>query len=75
MGYNATKPLRYRYYKFDKNKVEEIDYKNLSLLKNFINDTNKIMPSRVTRIKSSHQRRLAQAIKHARYLALLAYSK
>lgn len=72
---NAHKQQRRRHYHFDKHKIEEVDYKNLDLLKNFITDTGKIVPSRVTRIKAYHQRRLAQAVKRARYLALLPYSK
>lgn len=59
--------------RFCKNNVKEIDYKDTSLLKGFINDRGKILSSRITRLCSFHQRRLAQAIKRAREIALLPY--
>lgn len=75
MIHNGHRQQRRRHYQFDKHKIEEVDYKNVTLLKSFITDTGKIVPSRVTRIKTYYQRRLAQAVKRARYLALLPYSK
>ncbi len=65
---------RRNYAKLVKNKVGKIDYKDLDFLKEFISETGKIIPSRVTGIKSQDQRRLARAIKYARYLALVPYS-
>ncbi|MBA7671891.1 30S ribosomal protein S18 2 [subsurface metagenome] len=59
--------------RFCKNKIDEIDYKDTSLLKGFINERGKILGARITRLCSSHQRRLAQAIKRAREIALLPY--
>ena len=53
--------------------ASEIDYKNLGLLKDCISETGKIVPSRITGIQARHQRQLAKAIKHARFLALLPY--
>lgn len=50
-----------------------IDYKDVNLLKNYITETGKIVPSRITGTQMKFQRRLAQAIKHARFLALLPY--
>lgn len=52
----------------------EIDYKNLDLLKQYIGETGKIVPSRITGTTARQQRRLAQEVKRARYLALLPYS-
>ena len=52
----------------------EIDYKNLDLLKQYITETGKIVPSRITGTKSHYQRQLATAVKRARYLALLPYT-
>ena len=52
----------------------EIDYKNLDLLKQYIGETGKIVPSRITGTTARQQRRLAQEIKRARYLALLPYT-
>ena len=54
--------------------VKEIDYKDLNTLKQYITETGKIVPSRITGTKARYQRQLAQAIKRARYLALLPYS-
>jgi small subunit ribosomal protein S18 len=48
-----------------------IDYKNFSLLQRFVSDRGKIVPRRRTGVCARHQRGLAQAIKRARYLALL----
>jgi len=52
----------------------EIDYKDLDLLKQFITETGKIVPSRITGTSARHQRLLAQEVKRARYLALLPYT-
>jgi small subunit ribosomal protein S18 len=52
----------------------EIDYKNLDLLKQYIGETGKIVPSRITGTTARQQRQLALAVKRARYLALLPYS-
>ena len=49
----------------------KIDYKNIELLKNYISERGKIMPSRVTYASPKKQRELAIAIKRARFLALL----
>ena len=52
----------------------EIDYKNLDLLKQYITETGKIVPSRITGATASQQRQLAAEVKRARYLALLPYT-
>jgi small subunit ribosomal protein S18 len=54
--------------------VEEIDYKDLATLKNYVTETGKIVPSRITGTNSNYQRQLSLAIKRARYLALLPYT-
>ncbi len=59
---------------FTSNKLKEVDYKNAGLLKKFIMDNGKIVPSRITGTKASFQRMLKKAIKRARYLALLPYT-
>lgn len=56
-------------------KIEDIDYKNVELLKNFMNDKGKISPSRVTGLDAKIQRKVARAIKRARQIALLPYTK
>ena len=52
----------------------EIDYKDLATLKQYVSETGKIVPSRVTGTKAQYQRKLALAIKRARYLSLLPYT-
>jgi small subunit ribosomal protein S18 len=51
----------------------EIDYKDIKLLQRFVSERGKIVPSRITAVSAKKQRKLAQAIKRARYLALLPY--
>ncbi len=65
---------RRRYCRFTAEGIEEIDYKDLNLLKGYITETGKIVPSRITGTKARYQRQLAIAVKRARYLALLPYS-
>ena len=55
-------------------KIDVIDYKRPDLLRRFITDRGKIMPSRRTGTCAKHQRHLAVAIKRARHLALLPYA-
>jgi len=54
--------------------IKEIDYKDLNLLKAYVTETGKIVPSRITGTKAHYQRQLATAVKRARYLALLPYT-
>ncbi len=65
---------RRKYCKFTAEGITEIDYKDIDLLKQFVTETGKIIPSRVTGTSAKYQRQLAVAIKRARYLALLPYS-
>jgi small subunit ribosomal protein S18 len=51
----------------------EIDYKDVNFLKNYISETGKIVPSRITGTQARFQRRITAAIKHARFLGLLPY--
>lgn len=55
--------------------VEHVDYKDVDLLKRFINNNNKISPRRVTGSSARMQRRIANAIKRARFVGLLPYVK
>ena len=52
----------------------EIDYKDLETLKAYVSETGKIVPSRITGTKARYQRELSEAIKRARYLALLPFT-
>ena len=51
----------------------KVDYKNVKLLKRFISEKGKILPSRITSVSTKKQRELARAVKRARFLALLPY--
>ena len=55
-------------------KVEVIDYKDISRLRRFVSERAKILPRRVTGTCARHQRELTVAIKRARYLALMPYT-
>ena len=65
---------RKKYCRFTAEGIEEIDYKDLDLLKQYISETGKIVPSRITGTSARYQRQLATAVKRARYLALLPYT-
>ncbi len=65
---------RKRYCRFTAEGIEEIDYKDLDLLRPYITETGKIVPSRITGTSARYQRQLATAVKRARYLALLPYT-
>ncbi|PIE45476.1 MAG: 30S ribosomal protein S18 [Gammaproteobacteria bacterium] len=52
----------------------EIDYKQIDVLKNYITEAGKIVPGRVTGTTVQNQRKLAKAIKQARFLALIPYT-
>ena len=67
-------PRRKKYFRFTAEKITEIDYKDLSLLKAYVTETGKIVPSRITGTKARYQRQLTTAVKRARYLALLPYT-
>jgi len=64
---------RKKFCRFTAEGIKEIDYKDLGILKNYVMETGKIVPSRITGTKAKYQRQLATAIKRARYLALLPY--
>jgi small subunit ribosomal protein S18 len=59
---------------FEGEGAPQIDYKDIRLLQRYISERGKIVPSRITAVGSKNQRKLAQAIKRARFLALLPYS-
>ena len=65
---------RRKFCKFTAEGVVEIDYKDLGTLRQYLTETGKIVPSRITGTKSRYQRQLATAVKRARYLALLPYT-
>ena len=65
---------RRKFCRFTAEGVKEIDYKDLDVLREYINETGKIVPSRITGTKANYQRQLSVAIKRARFLALLPYT-
>jgi len=65
---------RKKYCKFTAEGIEEIDYKDLAILKMYVSETGKIVPSRITGTKARYQRQLATAVKRARYIALLPFT-
>lgn len=73
---NFQRPLfkRRKYCRFTAEGIREIDYKDVDLLKDFINENGKIIPARITGTKARYQRQLSTAIKRARFLALLPYT-
>lgn len=64
---------RKKYCRFTAEGVKEIDYKDIAVLKAYITETGRIIPSRNTGTKARYQRQLSRAIKYARYLALISY--
>jgi small subunit ribosomal protein S18 len=64
---------RKKYCRFTAEGIKEIDYKDIAMLQNYIMESGRIVPSRITGTSARYQRMLAKAIKVARYLALLPY--
>jgi len=65
---------RRKYCRFTAEGVTEIDYKDLNTLKQYVGESGKIVPSRITGTKAKYQRQLATAVKRARFLSLLPYT-
>jgi len=65
---------RRRFCRFTAEKVKQIDFKDIGVLKEFINENGKIIPARITGTKARYQRQLSVAIQRARFLALLPYT-
>ncbi len=62
-----------KYCRFKKNGIKYVDYKDPEFLKKFLNEQGKILPRRITGTSLKYQRKVGQAIKRARHLALLPY--
>ena len=58
---------------FKENGIADIDYKDVKLLRRFVNDQGKIMPRRVTGTSAKMHRKLVRAIKRSRSIALMPY--
>jgi len=65
---------RRKFCRFSAANVDQIDYKDLDTLRDFIQENGKIIPARLTGTKAIYQRQLDTAIKRARFLALLPFT-
>ena len=75
-GKNPNRGLfrRRKFCRFTADKIKQVDYKDIAILKDFINENGKIIPARITGTKARYQRQLGVAIKRARFLALLHFT-
>jgi len=62
-----------KYCRFKKAGIKYIDYKDAEFLKKFLNEQGKILPRRITGTSLKYQKKVAQAVKRARNIALLPY--
>ncbi len=62
-----------KYCRFKKSGIKYIDYKDPEFLKKFLNEQGKILPRRLTGTSQKYQKKVAQAVKRARHLALLPF--
>lgn len=65
---------RKKFCRFTAEGIAQIDYKDIGILKEFVNENGKIIPARITGTKAKYQRQLDVAIKRARFLALIHYT-
>ncbi|MBE0425288.1 MAG: 30S ribosomal protein S18 [Nitrospirae bacterium] len=66
---------RRKFCRFCSEKVENIDYKNTKVLRNYLTERGKILPRRMTGTCAKHQRELTESIERARNIALLAFAE
>ncbi|MBO4480960.1 MAG: 30S ribosomal protein S18 [Bacteroidales bacterium] len=62
-----------KYCRFKKSGIKYIDYKDGEFLKRFVNEQGRILPRRLTGTSLKYQKKVAQAVKRARHLALLPF--
>jgi len=62
-----------KYCRFKKSGIKFIDYKDANFLLKFVNEQGKILPRRLTGTSLKYQRKVSQAVKRARHLALMPY--
>jgi len=67
--------MKKRFCRFCADKVKTIDYKDVKRLESFITERGKILTSRISGNCAKHQRRIAEAIKKARFLSLIPYTR
>ena len=59
--------------RFEPDRIDFVDYKDIELLKRYLNEQGKIMPRRITGVPQKFQRKLTRAVKRARHLAMLPF--
>lgn len=64
---------RKKFCAFKSKNAKEIDYKDIRMLREYVMESGRMVPSRITGTSAKYQRQLARAIKRARYLALIPY--
>jgi len=69
MAFQSRKKFCY----FKENGITDIDYKDVKILRRFVNDQGKIMPRRITGSSAKMHRKLVRAIKRSRSIALMPY--
>ena len=65
---------RRKFCRFTVEKIAEVDYKDVNILKEFVSENGKLIPARITGTKARYQRQLSTAVKRARFLALMPYT-
>jgi small subunit ribosomal protein S18 len=75
MVFNTTPeaPQKKKFCRFRKNGIKFIDYKDANFLMKFVNDQGKVLPRRLTGTSLKYQRKVTQAIKRARHIAILPF--
>ena len=69
----AVETKKKKYCRFRKSRIKYIDYKDADFLLKFVNEQGKILPRRITGTSTKYQKKVAQAVKRARHLALMPY--
>jgi|TARA_Y100000385_G_C12789152_1_gene506870 small subunit ribosomal protein S18 len=62
-----------KYCRFKKSGIKFIDYKDPDFLMKFVNEQGKLLPRRITGTSAKYQKKVSQAVKRARHLAILPY--
>ncbi|PLX01523.1 MAG: 30S ribosomal protein S18 [Marinilabiliales bacterium] len=69
----AVDTKKKKYCRFKKLRIKYIDYKDANFLLKFVNEQGKLLPRRITGTSTKYQKKVAQAVKRARHLALMPY--
>ena len=69
----AVDTKRKKYCRFRKSRIKYIDYKDANFLLKFVNEQGRILPRRLTGTSTKYQKKVAQAIKRARHIAIMPY--